>query len=379
MKILIVSHEYPPVGGGGSKACLNIAQKYAEAGNEVHIVTVWFEGQKEYEQIDYAGKVIIHRLKSKRQYMDHCSFMEMLDYLMKALPVVNKLQKKNKYDVCQVFFGIPSGPIGYYLNKKYKLPYVIRFGGGDIPGSQDRFKTIYKLISPFLKIIWKNADGLVANSRDLQDRAKLFYDKKPIVIIPNGSDVPDVKSIEKDGNTIRLLFVSRLLIGKGIQDILHQIKEVKEKCVTKGKRLEFWIVGDGPYRAELQQMVEEIGLTDTVTFWGFKTKAELEEYYLKGDIFVFPSRHEGMPNVVLEAMSYGLPILMTPCGGSDELIDGNGYVVTSDRFGEMLIHMIDDSDTTREQGLKSIKRVQNELSWDNAAGKYLTLFEEIRK
>lgn len=91
--------------------------------------------------------------------------MEMLNYLAKALLVAYKIQRTEKFDVCLVFFGFPSGPIRYVLKKKYKLPYVIRFGGGDVLGFHDHFTKIYKLLGPAIKAFWRNADILVANSR----------------------------------------------------------------------------------------------------------------------------------------------------------------------------------------------------------------------
>ncbi|WP_029232370.1 glycosyltransferase family 4 protein [Butyrivibrio sp. VCB2006] len=391
MKILIISHEYPPVGGGGANACMNLAREYAKEGNEVHIVTVWYEGQQEKEILSYESNVYIYRLKSKRKHLDHCSFKEMMDYLVKALPVADKLQKKEKFDVCQIFFGIPSGPIGYYLKKKYKLPYIIRFGGGDIPGFQDRFTKVYKLIGPAIKTIWKNADALVANSKGLKELALNFYDKQEILIIPNGADINafsdvstnNTQSHKIDDNTINLLFVSRLIERKGLQDILPQLQAINDNCRKHGennknsKTIKLRIVGDGPYRETLEEIVKNCNIENIVSFEGQKSKEELSEYYSNADIFVFPSRKEGMPNVVLEAMSYGLPIIMTPCQGSDELINGNGYVVKANEFADKITELSTNDEKRIAMGNRSKTLVAEEFSWKKTADAYRKVFDEI--
>ena len=378
MNILIVSHEYPPVGGGGANACMNLAKEYSEAGNKITIVTVFFPGEKEFEEKD---GVTIYRVKSKRAHLEHCGFSEMLDYLKKAFPLVKKLAKEEKFDICQVFFGIPSGPLGYYLKKKYHIPYVIRFGGGDIPGFQDRFAFVYKAIGPAIKVLWKNADALVANSLGLKNLAQGFYDKKEILIIPNGAAVrafSDGSSNARlsDDSSCRLLFVSRLIERKGLQDIIPQLKDVIEKVDI---HVTMDIVGDGPYREILEEMVKAHNLEDHVTFHGQKSKEELPAYYSGADVFLFPSRKEGMPNAVLEAMSYGLPIIMTPCQGSDELIDGNGFVVKAAEFGEKIEQLALNADERHKMGKRSTQMIEEVLSWRNTADKYMKLFDEIIK
>lgn len=395
MKILIISHEYPPVGGGGANACMNLAREYARKGNEVHIVTVWYENQKEEEILAHDADVYIYRLKSKRQYLDHCSFGEMLSFISKALPFANRLEKKEHFDICQIFFGIPSGTVGYYLKKKYNLPYVIRFGGGDIPGFQDRFKVVYKVISPFVKIIWNNANALVANSKGLKELALDFYNKKEIIVIPNGVDVrafscandngsssslqcgaENIAKIENnDEEEVKILFVSRLIERKGLQDIIPQLSKLDAVCKRNGKTIKLVIVGDGPYRETIEAMVRSFKLENLVSFEGYKSKQELPKYYSSADIFVFPSRKEGMPNVVLEAMSYGLPIIMTPCQGSDELIDGNGDVVSIDSFVDKIGELVLDENARDRMGKRSKNLIETEFSWNKVADSYLEIFK----
>ncbi len=371
MNILIISHEYPPIGGGGANACMHLANEYSKMGHKVTILTVWYKGLRNIELDD---NICIYRLHSRRKRVEHCTFIEMADFIFKALPVANKLVIENCFDICQVFFGIPSGIVGYYLRKRHKLPYIIRFGGGDIPGFQDRFTVVYRIIAPCIRIIWRNAEVLVANSKGLKQMANAFYSKKEIYVIPNGADIPSANNneIERDGS-FKILFVSRLIERKGVQDFLPQLRQLSNRCAKIGKKVVFTIVGDGPYRNKLERIVTEESITDLVEFCGQKSKQELPQYYLNADIFVFPSKREGMPNVVLEAMSYGLPVIMTHCEGSDELIDRNGFVLDVEDFANAIYEVINDKNLLEIMGLRSKQIILERFLWEDVANKYVEL------
>lgn len=370
MKILMISHEYPPVGGGGANACMHLAKGYVALGHQATLVTVWYQGLPMYESIN---GVEIYRVKARRSHKEHCSFQEMLSYLLKALPFADNLQKKNSFDVCHVFFGIPSGPVGLWLKHKYKLPYLIRFGGGDIPGFQERFRLLYKAIGPAVKMLWNGADALTANSKGLQDFALRFYSKKNISIIYNGVDTdffyPDYS--KRDKRKLNLLFVSRLIERKGLQHIIPQLKDIRSRT---NKDICLTVVGDGPYRQTLVELTEKHGVGDIVFFVGQKDKAQLPSYYQSGDIFIFPSKREGMPNAVLEAMACGLPIVMTHCEGSDELVDGNGFVTDTDSFAEAITECARRQETL---SLRSRELACLRFSWTQAVEQYISLMDDI--
>lgn len=375
MKILIISHEYPPIGGGGANACMNLTREFSIQGHDITVVTTSFEGLNEYE---HKGNVTIIRLPAKRKHLEHCGFGEMLSYLHLAMKKADMLQREKSFDAVMVFFAIPSGPVGYYLKKRYKVPYIVRFGGGDIPGFQDRFRIIYKLIGPFEKIIWKNAEALVANSRGLKELAKNFYCKKEIQVVSNGVDATFFKeNIEKkETEEYRILFVSRLIERKGLQFIIPQLKTLQESCK---KTIMLTVVGDGPYREILEKLVEAEGVSAYVKFVGQKSKSELPDYYKNADVFILPSKKEGMPNVVLEAMASGLPIVMTPCEGSTELIDGNGYIAKAEAFSEKLKILAEDNVLRLQMGRRSVDMVHEKFLWDGVAKKYISILEGISK
>lgn len=373
MKILAISHEFPPIGGGGANACYYLTKGFVAHGHEVTLVTSNFKELPEDEKIN---GVRVIRINAKRSNQEHCSFFEMLDFLKKSCPLVNKLYREQKFDVNIVFFGIPSGPLGYIMKKKYHIPYVIRFGGGDIPGFQERFSKVYKMIAPAIKIIWKNADALIANSEGLKELADSFYCKNKVDIITNGIDIEKFKPVEHHNENIKVLFVSRLIERKGLQYVIPQMKEIEAKAKCK---IELIVVGDGPYRSTLEEIARENRVEHLIHFEGLKDKQEIVKYYQNADIFILPSRKEGMPNVVLEAMACGLPIIMTPCQGSKELVRRNGYIVSTEKFGEKIIELVNNEQLRKQQGDESRNIVCEEFTWNRVVECYIKKLEKVNE
>ena len=380
MKILVISHEYPPIGGGGANACYFLSREYVRQGHEVTIVTAKY---KDLPEEEIQNGVHIIRVKAKRTKEDKSTFAEMFSYLKSAYFYADKLCKKEKFDICQVYFGIPGGPIGVHLWRKYKLPYIVRFGGGDIPGAQKRFGFMYKILSPFIRDIWKNAKALVANSEILRERALAYESRYPVSIIANGVDseffTPGKEEKEKEKTektektaNLQILFVSRLIKGKGLQYIIPQMPRVNKETGAV-----LTIVGDGPYREELEKITDESNARDAVIFVGKKNKEELYPYYDSADMFILPSESEGMPNVVLEAMSMGLPVVMTPCGGSKELIDGNGIISKQEDFVENMLMLLKNRERMHTYGYESARRARELFAWEQKAKEYLELMEKV--
>lgn len=378
MNILAVSHEYPPIGGGGANAAYNLLNGFAERGHKVTLVTTAYAGR---DGINKSEGIEIIEVPAKRSKPDSSSFAEMLDYLIKGYKKSKELVKNAKlsgetYDIVIAFFGIPSGPIGYMLKKKYRIPYIIRFGGGDIPGAQKRFDTVYKILRPAIRTIWRNSEARITNSEGLKQRASDYYKECKYEIIPNGVDTsrfyPGDKSDDKD--TLNILFVSRLIEGKGLQYVIPRLKNIANNT---DKKIKLTVVGDGPYRDNLVQLAAEHDVTDIIDFKGKKQGEELASLYREGDIFILPSEREGMPNVVLEAMASGLPVVMTPVQGSKELIDGNGFISDTNSFNDRVSELISDENLRKTMGQKSRERAVNLFSWDKAVDSYLNIMESV--
>lgn len=377
MKILIISHEYPPIGGGGASACYFLTREFAGKGHHVTVITAHFADLPQQETTENGIRII--RVSCRRSDKDNCSFPEMLSYLIRAWGSADALLKNEKFDICLTFFGIPSGPLALHLKKKYHLPYVVRFGGGDIPGGQKRYKYLYAVLAPAIRKIWKNASHLIANSEGLQKRALDFENRYAVDIIENGVDnqffAPDIGKRQTDKITI--LFVSRLLARKGLQNLIPELPGIQAEVRRKsGREIQLVIVGDGPYRPVLEEMAAENKVQGFVHFEGGKNRDQVRQYYQAADLFVLPSLAEGMPNVVLEAMASGLPIVMTPCEGSKELVTDNGMIAPIKTLPDALIHMCTDEEDRLAMGKNSLRRIETYFKWESIGTRYLSMLEE---
>lgn len=125
----------------------------------------------------------------------------------------------------------------------------------------------------------------------------------------------------------------------------------------------------------MEELVRKTQADGYVSFEGRKNKEDVREYYQSADIFILPSLSEGMPNVVLEAMACGLPIIMTPCEGSKELVTDNGMISSVDAFSESLVKMCVDMELRQTMGQNSRMHVEKNFKWENIGRKYLAFLE----
>jgi glycosyltransferase involved in cell wall biosynthesis len=128
---------------------------------------------------------------------------------------------------------------------------------------------------------------------------------------------------------IKVVTVGRLVPWKRIDHLIEAVTECKDTGLV--------VVGDGPERGRLEDIVWKNQLTDRVYFAGQKSKAETFVLMAACDLFVLNSSYEGFPHVVLEAMSAGLPVVATAAGGTPELVsDGeNGLLIAPNANGAL--------------------------------------------
>lgn len=375
MRILLINSEYPPIGGGAGSASEYLSNRLVAMGEEVTVLTAGF-GHLPMEITQ--NSVQVRRIRTLRRRQDRSNVLEQAVFLFTGSTNAFSLIKSWKPDVLLAFFGIPCGAISWIIKTFTGIPYLVSLRGGDVPGFRPYdFAFYHRLISPVLHRIWHDAGAVVANSQGLQQLANDFDNRVQIEIIPNGVDIFQFSLPEKrDWNPPKMLFVGRLVYQKGLDLLVKALGELKQISW----RLK--LVGDGPHRSDLVSLAEGFGIADRIEFTGWLGKEQITKEYQEANLFVFPSRHEGMSNAVLEAMASGLPVVASDIAGNEELIvqGKTGLLVPPENTKALcdgLRTLLTDPAAMKKFGLESRLRVENHFTWERVANQYLDLLHGI--
>jgi glycosyltransferase involved in cell wall biosynthesis len=367
MRILVINSEYPPIGGGAGNAAANIAGRLAAMGHQVLVLTAHFGGLPYSEQQD---GVTILRSRALRRRQDRSDPLEQLAFIASGSFRASSLVRSFRPQVTLAFFGMPSGAIAWLLKKRYQVPYIVSLRGGDVPGFRPYdFRVYHKLIGPCLRVIWRAAAAVVANSNGLRELARAFDPSIEIPVIPNGVDTLRYTADRREWSPVRLFSAGRVVYQKGFDLGLRALAGLQDL------EWEWFIAGDGSQMASLQSLTRELGLAERVHFLGWQSREQLVKWYHQANLFLFPSRHEGMPNALLEAMASGLPIVATRIAGNEELVlDGlTGRLVEPENAASLqdgLRNLIVEETLRRQMGQASRLRAEQEYSWENVARLY---------
>jgi len=320
----------------------------------------------------------VRRIPSLRRQVDRSSVIEMLAFMASALFHARRIARQTRAQATITFFGLPCGPIGYLLHKTMGIPYIVSLRGGDVPGYMPASLSLYhRLTSSLSHIVWHSALAVIANSKGLAELAGRFAKDLSIGIIHNGVDTelfhPPVTP--RGDQVISIMTVGRLHHQKGNDILLQAFAALAE---TDRRNCRLVIVGDGPEKSPLKQMAEKLNIAEQVDFRGWVDRSQLPDLYRQANIFAFPSREEGMPNVVLEAMASGLPVVVTPVPGIDELVtpDVTGIVVPQEDYRALstqLTLLLRDSNLREQMGAAGRRKVETSFSWESSATAYLRI------
>lgn len=221
-------------------------------------------------------------------------------------------------------------------------------------------------------------DNIIAVSSRVK-KSLIFYQgfhKNKIVVIKNGIKIPKERKIDyrKKHDLLKILNVANLKKSKGQIYLLEAFNDL----VKDLDNLKLSIVGEGPLRHEFEDFIRNNAIGEKVELSGYINKKNLPNKYLEADIFVLSSLWEGCPNVLLEAMSYGLPVVSTRVSGSEDIIeDGiSGLMIEAANTREMrqaLKRLVKDENLRNFLGERARMRIKNNYNLKKMSNEYLSL------
>lgn len=181
-------------------------------------------------------------------------------------------------------------------------------------------------------------------------------------------------------DTLVIGTVGRLTPVKDQQSLLRAVAKLRGIAPVLFEHVRLMIVGDGPLRQHLINLVNELGLT-AVT-WMPGDREDVPALLAAMDVFVLPSLAEGISNTVLEAMATGLPVIATSVGGNLELVEEgyNGHLVPvgdSMALARALASLLENEQERLRQGSNARQRVSKRFDWSLTVGAYLGVYDEL--
>lgn len=353
MRILLVNYEYPPLGGGGGVISAMLAREMAKN----HVVTVLTSHGLDLPLRGVEGGVRVLRVPVYfRKQKAVANLLSLLTFVPAGIKAGKELLARERFDVVNTHFVVPTGPVGDSLARAAGLPNVLSLHGGDL---YDPSKVLSPHRQPWLRLLirrlLRRADVVVGQSSNTIANLHRFYApdlpalRVPLAIAHPPEGVADRAAYGFAAEDVLLVTVGRLVKRKAVDQLVDVLAEAGDA------RLRLLVIGDGPQLAALRARAAHRGVGGRITFLGSVGEAEKFALLRMADAYASTSQHEGFGLVYLEAMACGLPVVCYDHGGqTDFLRDGQtGFVVPlNDRatFGRRLAALAGDGEARRRLG-----------------------------
>jgi glycosyltransferase involved in cell wall biosynthesis len=233
-----------------------------------------------------------------------------------------------------------------------------------------------------VKTALKRVDGFVTSTSDTRDAFLRIHHKDSAVLADTGPPLQS-KFLHTDhdkasSNELRLSWSGLHISRKALPLLLHAVAKL-----PTGTKWHLDIIGEGPMTSSWRKLGRKLGIDDRCTWHGWLSKHDANRIVSQSDIFVFPSLHEGMPTVVMEALSMGVPVIcLDHCGQADVVTQDCGIKipVTNPRkaihdFTAAIDNLSKNPDEIDRLSKGALKRVEK-FTWDKKAQAMLHVYEQ---
>lgn len=293
------------------------------------------------------------------------------------------LARREGIDVVHVHWPVPHALMGWAARQASGARLVCTFHGVELTWAR---KT--RVLMPFLKRAIRTADAVTANSSYTAGLIRNVFDR-PVDRIPFGAAIEPPASVSLEprritgGDAFELLFVGRLVERKGVHYLLEALARLRDRI---GMRLR--IVGDGPMRPALESKAAALGIAERVSFEGLLSDEMLAQRFTACDAFVLPAvvdakgDVEGLGVVLIEALSYGRPVIASAAGGIVDIVrDGDtGLLVPpgdAAALARAILRYVEDPQLAAELAARGRTHVEHEFSWPVITERLMALYERL--
>ena len=289
-----------------------------------------------------------------------------------VLSLVERLRRERGFDLIDAHYFYPDGVAAAMLARRLRVPAVITARGTDI-----NLIAQYRIPGRMIRWAASQAGAVVAVSQALKEKlAALGVERERIHVLRNGVDLelfhPENRNALRAELQLRvptLLSVGNLLGFKGHGVVIEALSLLRE--------YELVIAGDGPDRAAFEALARECGVSARVRFVGSLSQQDLRRYYCAADALVLASSREGWPNVLLEAMACGTPVIATEVGGVPEIVTSrNGGTVLKERSAPALARAVREL-LARPPERTATRRFAEQFGWGATTRGQLQLFRQV--
>jgi glycogen(starch) synthase len=372
-RIALITHEYYPVLCGGTVFAEKLAIELFHRGYDVEILTCGVGSS--FLREEKSDFFTVRRFWTGRKSKHDAKLKELLGYFIFGLPQMIAYVSKQKFDLLFPVFVIPSGFLALFLSKLFRIPSFVFVDAADTPGIQSAQQKVMKFLKPIFKWVTRFSTGVIV-LQGLEDVALPQISNLRTVVIPNGTSIPmEVAKPGTHGDVVQFLSIGRLVLRKGFLEIIQALALVREQRSDFHLR----IVGYGTKEDEIRKLLEEYHLQSHVTLIGRVEYEKLKDFYLSSDYYLFYGAREGSSLAMIEALSYGLPILASDDLGTRAYVQAgqNGYLVehlNPEKLSQAILNILSDKSKIRDFGQKSREHAMT-FSWANIARQYDEFFQ----
>ncbi len=368
--VFLIDH-FNPIIGGVERQSEILAAALIKKGINITVVTGWWNRSLPKDEI--ISGIHVHRcfipwimIKGTKRGGSFFSMVSFFLYLIK---------NRKSYDFIQCFQVLNESFVALLVKRLINKAVIARNGSSGITCDSRMIENYF--VGKFKRrFIINNLKCLIGISKDsTKGFIEKGYNSSKIYYISNGVVIPHHKK-ESYLWKNKIVYIGRLSYEKGVDVLIEAIHIV----VTKYSDVKLDIIGDGPAANNYKMLIKRLAIEQNVNFLGIRY--DLENYYLNSDIFILPSRTEGMSNVLLEAMSYGLPCIVTTVGGAKELIKHgeNGYLVKPNDLFDLATNineLIKLEEIRKKIGINACKTVEENYSIEKIGDKYIDLYNKL--